>query len=126
MVDAADAQGAQARLRSKQLLLDMLVERIRCAELWGPYSTLPALLLCLLYYCRSWPACARHACFAHMRILAPAPPPCSDVSSYTRVAVLQTWGYLAEHRALPLGHWQLVTDIAIGALLLLCISCGSC
>lgn len=32
VVDAADAQGAQARLRSKQLLLDMLVERIRCAS----------------------------------------------------------------------------------------------
>lgn len=31
VVDAADAQGAQARLRSKQLLLDMLVERIRHA-----------------------------------------------------------------------------------------------
>ena len=29
VTDAADAQGAQARLRSKQLLLDMLVERIR-------------------------------------------------------------------------------------------------
>lgn len=50
--------------------------------------------------------------------------PRRDVSSYTRVAVLQTWGYLAEHRALPLGHWQLVTDIAIGEPLLVpgCLS----
>lgn len=31
VVEAADAQGAQARLRSKQLLLDMLEERIRYA-----------------------------------------------------------------------------------------------
>jgi hypothetical protein len=29
--DGADAQGAQARLRSKQLLLDVLCERIRQA-----------------------------------------------------------------------------------------------
>ena len=31
VADAADAQGAQARLRSKQLLLDVLCERIRQA-----------------------------------------------------------------------------------------------
>lgn len=125
MVDAADAQGAQARLRSKQLLLDMLVERIRCAGSSGPYSALPALLLCLLYCCRS----CLHVQDVHASLtctpLARAPPLCSDVSSYTRVAVLQTWGYLAEHRALPLGHWQLVTDIAIGAPLLQRALCGS-
>ncbi|KAL4434047.1 hypothetical protein ABPG75_000488 [Micractinium tetrahymenae] len=68
VTDAADAQGAQARLRSKQHLLDLLSERIR------------------------------------------------DQSSYTRVAVLQTWEYLAEHRAIPLGHWRSVTAIAKGRL----------
>ncbi len=40
---------------------------------------------------------------------------CRDQSSYTRVAVLQTWEYLAEHRAVPLGHWRSVTEIAKGA-----------
>lgn len=40
---------------------------------------------------------------------------CRDQSSYTRVAVLQTWENLAEHRAVPLGHWKSVTDIAKGA-----------
>ena len=64
--DTADAQGALARLRSKQHLLDLLCERVR------------------------------------------------DHSSYTRVAVLQAWEYLAEHRAIPLGHWQMVTGIATG------------
>ncbi|KAL4446838.1 hypothetical protein ABPG77_008082 [Micractinium sp. CCAP 211/92] len=68
VTDAADAQGAQARLRTKQHLLDLLRERIR------------------------------------------------DQSSYTRVAVLQTWEYLAEHRAVPLGHWRSVTEIAKGRL----------
>lgn len=66
--DAADAQGAASRLRSKQHLLDILCERVR------------------------------------------------DQSSFTRKAVLQTWQYLAENRAVPLGHWQVVTSIAIGRL----------
>lgn len=39
-----------------------------------------------------------------------------DQSSYTRKAVLQTWQYLAENRAVPLGHWQVVTEIATGRL----------
>jgi hypothetical protein len=39
---------------------------------------------------------------------------CRDQSSYTRVAVLQTWAYLAANTAIPLGHWQMVTNIAIG------------
>ena len=39
-----------------------------------------------------------------------------DQSSYTRKAVLQTWQYLAEKRAIPLGHWQVVTTIATGRL----------
>ena len=66
--DAADAQGAASRLRSKQHLLDILCERVR------------------------------------------------DQSSFTRKAVLQTWQYLAENRAVPLGHWQVVTSIAVGRL----------
>jgi len=39
-----------------------------------------------------------------------------DQSSFTRKAVLQTWQYLAENRAIPLGHWQVVTSIATGRL----------
>ena len=39
---------------------------------------------------------------------------CRDQSSYTRMAVLQTWVYLAGAHAIPLGHWQLVTNIATG------------
>ena len=39
-----------------------------------------------------------------------------DQSSYTRKAVLQTWQYLAENRAIPLGHWQVVTSVATGRL----------
>ena len=64
----ADAQGAAARLRSKQSLLDILCARVR------------------------------------------------DQSSYTRKAVLQAWTYLAENHAVPLGHWQVVTSIAVGRL----------
>lgn len=39
-----------------------------------------------------------------------------DQSSFTRKAVLQTWQRLAEHRAIPLGHWQVVTQMAAGRL----------
>ena len=39
-----------------------------------------------------------------------------DQSSYTRKAVLQTWQYLAEQRAIPLGHWLVVATIATGRL----------
>ena len=39
-----------------------------------------------------------------------------DQSSFTRKAVLQTWSYLAENRAVPLGHWQVVTAVAVGRL----------
>ncbi len=39
-----------------------------------------------------------------------------DQSSYTRKAVLQTWENLAQNRAIPLGHWQVVTSIATGRL----------
>lgn len=47
---------------------------------------------------------------------SPSPSACvrRDHSSYTRVAVLQTWEYLAEVKAIPLGHWQMVTSIATG------------
>lgn len=70
------------------------------------------------------PACAAaQACLSGWvaRSLRRAPPVprcaalCRDQSSYTRVAVLQTWEYLAEHRAVPLGHWRSVTEIAKGA-----------
>ena len=30
------------------------------------------------------------------------------------MAVLQTWEHLAEMKAIPLGHWQMVTTIATG------------
>eukprot|EP00887_Chlorella_sp_A99_P003643 scaffold7.g3643.t1 len=68
VADAADAQGAAARLRSKQHLLDVLYRRI-------------------------W-----------------------DQSSYVRMAVLKTWAHLAEKKAVPLGHWQVVTRMAVGRL----------
>ena len=59
--------GTNARLRSKQQLLHILVERVR------------------------------------------------DQNAYTRARVLQTWMYLAEKTAIPLGHWICVTQIAVGA-----------
>lgn len=39
-----------------------------------------------------------------------------DQSSFVRKAVLQTWQYLATNRAVPLGHWLLVTTVATGRL----------
>ena len=39
-----------------------------------------------------------------------------DQSSFVRKNVLQTWAFLAEHRAIPLGHWQVVTATAAGRL----------
>ena len=67
--DAGESQDAViARLRSKQHLLDILIERTR------------------------------------------------DQSSFTRKAVLSTWATLAESRAVPLGHWGVVTSIAVGRL----------
>lgn len=110
VTDAADAQGAQARLRSKQLLLDMLCERIRHGWAVAP-----------LRRAQHWGAAAGPLAGASPRLASPgaAAPACvaacRDQSSYTRVAVLQTWEYLAEHRAVPLGHWQMVTNIAVGA-----------
>ena len=58
--------GTHARLRSKQQLLNTLVERVR------------------------------------------------DQNAYTRARVLQTWMHLAERKALPLGHWVCVTQLAVG------------
>lgn len=60
--------GTHARLRSKQQLLNTLVERVR------------------------------------------------DQNAYTRARVLQTWMYLAERKALTLGHWVCVTQLAVGTL----------
>lgn len=39
-----------------------------------------------------------------------------DQSSFVRKTVLQTWAFLAENRAIPLGHWQVVTTTATGRL----------
>ena len=56
-----------------------------------------------------------------------------DQNAYTRARVLQTWMYLAEKTAVPLGHWICVTQIAVGikhyALVLLprCVKfCSMC
>lgn len=43
-----------------------------------------------------------------------------DQNAYTRARVLQTWMYLAEKTAIPLGHWICVTQIAVGAALGTC------
>ena len=43
-----------------------------------------------------------------------------DQNAYTRARVLQTWVYLAEKTAIPLGHWICVTQIAVGASLCIC------
>ena len=39
-----------------------------------------------------------------------------DVSAFTRARVLAAWAYLADKGALPLGHWDAVTRVAIGRL----------
>lgn len=39
-----------------------------------------------------------------------------DSNAYTRARVLQTWSHLAEVSCIPLGHWNAVTKLAIGAL----------
>jgi condensin complex subunit 1 len=39
-----------------------------------------------------------------------------DVNSYTRARVLQTWAFLAEARAIPLGTYLSVTQLAVGRL----------
>ena len=39
-----------------------------------------------------------------------------DVSAFTRARVLQTWAAMAEKKAVPLSHWLVVADLAIGRL----------
>jgi condensin complex subunit 1 len=39
-----------------------------------------------------------------------------DVNSYTRARVLQTWAFLAESRAIPLGTYLVVSELAVGRL----------
>lgn len=39
-----------------------------------------------------------------------------DVNSYTRARVLQTWAFLAESRAIPLGTYLAVSELAVGRL----------
>ena len=39
-----------------------------------------------------------------------------DVSAFTRARVLQTWSAMAEKKAVPLSHWLVVADLAIGRL----------
>ncbi|CAM6100082.1 unnamed protein product [Calypogeia fissa] len=39
-----------------------------------------------------------------------------DISAHTRKHVLQTWAYLCKERAVPIGHWNLVSDLAAGRL----------
>ena len=39
-----------------------------------------------------------------------------DTSAFTRARVLNTWAIMAEAKAIPLSHWLVVTDLAIGRL----------
>lgn len=39
-----------------------------------------------------------------------------DTSAFTRARVLNTWATMAEAKAIPLSHWLIVTDLAIGRL----------
>jgi len=39
-----------------------------------------------------------------------------DVSAFTRARVLNTWAQMAEQKAIPLSHWLIVCDLAIGRL----------
>jgi condensin complex subunit 1 len=38
-----------------------------------------------------------------------------DQTSWTRACVCRTWAFLAEHGKVPMGHWNAVADVAIGA-----------
>ncbi len=42
-----------------------------------------------------------------------------DKTSWTRACVCRTWGVLAEGGKVPMGHWNAVAEVAIGAALLL-------
>ncbi|KAL3693566.1 hypothetical protein R1sor_007217 [Riccia sorocarpa] len=39
-----------------------------------------------------------------------------DTSAHTRKHVLRTWAYLCMEHAVPIGHWNLVSDLAAGRL----------
>lgn len=49
-----------------------------------------------------------------------------DQSAYTRARSLHTWALLADKCAIPLGHWMLVTQLAIGAASHLCCASDPC
>ena len=66
--DGASAKQEEVRVKSKQALLDLLIDRAR------------------------------------------------DSNAFARAQCLRTWAMLCEAEALPIGHWQLVTEMAIGRL----------
>ncbi|QDZ24827.1 subunit 1 of condensin complex [Chloropicon primus] len=39
-----------------------------------------------------------------------------DVSAFTRSKTLQSWSYLCQHKAIPIGYWNYIAEIAIGRL----------
>lgn len=39
-----------------------------------------------------------------------------DVNAFTRARVLNTWIFLLEKEVVPIGHWNTVTELAIGRL----------
>jgi condensin complex subunit 1 len=39
-----------------------------------------------------------------------------DVSAFTRSKTLQAWSYLCQNKAIPIGYWNYITEIAIGRL----------
>ena len=39
-----------------------------------------------------------------------------DVSAFTRSKTLQSWAYLCQHKAIPIGYWNYIAEIAIGRL----------
>jgi hypothetical protein len=140
--DAADAQGAPGFFSSRGLALLLLL----CAVLLGCcVAVFCRVHRCVARAARAYPCIWRAAggpsaaapgsgALPHAPPLAPAPAGAAsrlrskqhlldvlcdrvrDQSSFTRKAVLQTWQYLAEARAIPLGHWQVVTTIATGRL----------
>ena len=112
------AAGAEARLRTKQHLLDVLCERIRdqtsyvrkdvlqvCGSGWCSCGLL-ASCQCTADWCSnirlSVLSLVRVACGVSWRL------------NMCSLAVLQTWQMLAAANAIPLGHWQHVTDMATG------------
>ncbi len=39
-----------------------------------------------------------------------------DVSAFTRSKTLQSWAYLCQHKAIPIGYWNYICEIAMGRL----------